>query len=222
MSNDDFVTGEPPAQGMSTGMKVLLFGGGGCALVVVLCCGFFGIFGAWMVNMIQGAVSDDPVVIREVTAELTEIAIPNDFRPMGSLRLENPFGDDKIMFVSYEKDDDSAFLVLAHLGPIEIDAEEVANEIENQIAQQRAMNPEFEMRTDEGFVVDETEKRDFVINGEPATFVFSRGHSEDSGDAAMQVAGSFEGQVGTVLFMLFAKEDAMDEEQVVEIIESIQ
>ena len=222
MSYDEFGAPEPPRTGMSTGTKVLLFAGGGCAVVVLLCCGALGFSGMWFGRMIEGAASEDPEVVAEVTGELADIRIPEELQPGGSFRLEIPFTEQKTIFVMYEHEDDDAFLVLMHFGPLQIDAEDVADAIEQQVAQQRAANPDLEMRIDEDFVVEETERREFVIRGQLATFIFSRGRDEESGESSIQVAGSFEGKIGPVMLLLFAREDAISEEEIVEMIESIE
>src|SRR5262245_58786301 len=76
--------------GMSGGAKVLLGMGIGCGVLVLLCCGFFGASGWWLVRTAQKSITEDPNTIHILTEEIAKIDIPPSLPPRAAMDLRLP------------------------------------------------------------------------------------------------------------------------------------
>jgi len=214
----------PPPPNSKRGLHWGLGLGCGCLatlfLMLILCGGGFAYFAYRMGMTLEDAWSGDPVVAAEATAELAEIELPGDYQPKGSFQYKIPMTDRKITWVVYEIGDQQGIMAMGNFGPLEVKPDEVVHRFEQVLMQQ----PEFSKHKDlpEKTVIEATETREMMIRAQPATFLFTKGHStEDDDEAFRQVAGSFQGQGGPVLFFIHLEEDAYDEDEILGILESI-
>src|SRR5688572_29791002 len=89
MANEDLSYDPPPRK--SGGASVLLWILGIAALCLVLCCGAVGVmawrFGAAAKNLVANFATSDPVEIRKQTAEIVDIAIPDEYQPVTAMNM---------------------------------------------------------------------------------------------------------------------------------------
>lgn len=125
-----------------------------------------------------------------------------------------PFVGQHMKFVIYEGPEEPSMLMLMSINIAGLDAEQIRTQMEQQLEQQgkgKGRNVQ----------VEQTESREFVINGQPAKFYFGQGKEEGSDTEMWSVIGSFEGKAGPTGFILVADQAAMTEEQITQLIESI-
>jgi len=199
---------QPPRQGMSTGVKVLivllvLFGGG-----MLLCCGAFALMG----YMFMPKVSTTPADVIAVRDEMVTIDLPDDLEPKQSLRMDN------LMFAMktamFESRDGKSQLMIASMhvkigGPEANNELQVRNALEDQGESQRPL------------ANSETKTQSVKIKGADHDFVFTKGEDAQTGRKMRQVSGTFPGREGTAFLMYQTEEDNYDEERVVKMLESI-
>jgi hypothetical protein len=208
---------QPPKKGMSSGAKTLLIVGIIFGLLALLCCG--GLVGSaiYMGSYFKDAMSQDPTVIAERTAEFVEIEIPSQLSPTMSLDMTIPFSDEPLMvWVVYADEPSNSRLMMASLGPVmaQQNPDDVRNQLEQSMRQQG-------VTAGEG--VDEWEEsvKEIEVRGEPVVFNFAVGENLDTETQRIEVTGMFQGQSGPVMLILSADAQVIDEEAVVEMIESI-
>ncbi|MBX3411152.1 MAG: hypothetical protein KF708_00430 [Pirellulales bacterium] len=211
---NDFGATPPAKAGMGSGMKVFLillavFGG-----LSVLCCGGFGLFSYFAYSTAVESLSQDPAKIEEVRSQIAEIAVPPDFKPEVSMNLKVPFTDQHVRFVVFTGPQEPTMLMLMSMDFAGLDAEQIRAQMEHQLEQQGR-------HEGKRIHVEQYEEREFVINGKPAKFYFGHGLEEGSNREAWQVVGSFEGKSGPTGLILIADQEAMSEEQITQLIESI-
>lgn len=212
--------GMPPYQkpGMSTGTKVLLILGIIFLVLVLLCCG--GIIVSTMVigSYVSDMVSDDPQVVRQVTDEIVDIDVPEKLQPQFSMDIKVPMSDERIMVWAIYGDEASGTgVVLASFG------EQFAGQ--NQAQMKRQMEQSLREQgyaPDEGLGPQEVTEREIKVRGEPVKFMFATAKDPESGKERIMVNGTFDGKTGPVMIMVFADPDVLSEEEIVEMIESIE
>ena len=107
---------ETVRSGMSGGTKVLLGLGIGCGVLVLLCCGVFGVGAFFFGRSVQHAMSEDPATIRSVTDSIVTIEIPPPLEPKMSLDWTMPIVNRKVMTMAiYADKQDHSGLVLFQL-----------------------------------------------------------------------------------------------------------
>lgn len=207
---------EPPHEpqeprGMGTGTKVLLILLAVFGVFFLICCGGVVYMGA---SLQQGFV-EDPAEVRALTEELAGgIDVPPEFNPAGGMNIKIPFVDQRVKGALYEGGDNVGVLMLVSLQVLTDDPAQVQFEMENALSQQRPDN--------ESIHVEEYEQREFVIRGQPAKFYLGRGTRRGGEQEYWQVIGAFEGAEGPTGMMLIVDAENYDEEQISQIIESIE
>lgn len=212
-----------------SGKGVLLGLGIGCVVVILLCGGVLAVGGFFLyrtaeefAEMAMAASSDDPAEIRSRTAEITEITIPDKFEPEYSFKMDFqtalPIADaDGAVvtprFVVYSLDEDDGVLMLASVDNLDYSAEEM-------MMQARASL--FDPDEWEDFEITEEETREIVVRDEPASFDFAKGKHRSREDEYWRVFGTFEGASGPAAILIFMRAEEGAEDEIREIIDSIQ
>jgi hypothetical protein len=212
--------GMPPYQkpGMSTGTKVLLILGIIFLVLVVLCCGG-GLALFWAgASYMKDAFSDDPQVVRRVTGEIVDIEVPDKLQPQFSVNMKVPISGERFMvMVGYGDQAKGTAVMLASFGK-EFAAQgqaQMQNQMEQQLRQQ-GLGPEQNMGP------QEVAEKEIEVRGEPVKFLFATAKDPESGKERIQVTGAFQGKTGPVMIMVFADPEVLSEEEIVEMIESIE
>jgi hypothetical protein len=212
--------GVPPYQkpGMSTGTKVLIILGIIFLVLVVLCCGG-GVAIFWAgASYMKDAISDDPQVVREVTKGIVDIDVPEELEPQFSMDMKVPLSDERFMvMVVYGDQTKGTAVMLASFG--EAFADQGQAQMKNQMQQQLR---EQGLGPDQGFGPQELSEREIEVRGEPVKFAFATAEDPESGKERIQVTGMFEGKTGPVMIMVFADPEVLSEEEIVQMIESIE
>ena len=211
--------GMPPYQkpGMSTGTKVLIILGIIFLVLALLCCGG-GVAVFWAgASYMKDAISDDPQVIRRVTAEIADIDVPEKLKPQFSMNMKVPISGDKLMvMVVYGNQADGTAVMLASFG------EAFADQGQAQMRQQMEQSLREQGFSPGGGVgPGEATEKEIEVRGEPVKFMFATAKDPDSGEDRSHVTGMFEGNTGPVMIMVFADPEKLSEEEIVEMLESI-
>ncbi|MEX0979176.1 MAG: hypothetical protein WDZ48_10005 [Pirellulales bacterium] len=201
--------------GMSGGTKVLLGLGIGCGVLVLLCCGVFGIGGYFFGRSVQHAMSEDPATIRNVTDSIVTIEIPPPLEPKMSLDWTMPILDRKVMTMAiYGDKQDHSGLVLFQLAEDLGDREAMDMQFRNSLRQSgRSQWKEVELKASETFKTE--------INGSPAEFTLGVGKDEKSGREVAQATGTFSGKGGPAMLFLQVNAKDFTKDQVMEILKSM-
>ncbi len=195
-----------PKPGMSTGMKVfigIMIVGGATAL---LCCGgaFF-----FFRNMFQ--ITDDPAEIQKIQEEIAGIEIPEGLEAEGGVTMDMGMVGVQMKMAIYQGDK-SALMLMQMVGPGQMSEQQMRDQFRQSMQQQGQ---------DSDIKIESAEERVLTVNGEEATFEFVKGTTAE-GDAVRQVSGMFAGRGGTAFLLYHVPEKDWNEEQVVQMIESIQ
>ena len=208
---------QPPKEGMSSGMKTLLIVGIIFGLLILLCCGGLVGVGIWTAQYMGDAMSQDPTVIAECTAQFVEMEIPSQFAPVMSFDMTVPFSDDTLMvWVVYADESSNSMLMMASLGAMM--AQQSQGDVRRQLEQSMRQQG---VAAGEGVDEWESSVKEIEVRGEPVAFNFAVGENADTGAQRIEVSGMFEGQSGPVMLILSADAKVIDEQAVVEMIESI-
>jgi hypothetical protein len=201
---------EAGRSGMSGGAKVLIGLGIGCGVLLLLCCGVFGVTAYFFGRSFQHATSTDPATVRSVTDSIVTIEVPPSLEPQMSLDWSMPILNRKVttMAVYADKEDHSG-LVLFQLAEDLGDPEMMKMQFRNSLRQGgKEKWKEVHLQDSENF--------ESPINDSPAEFKVGRGKLEESGREIWQATGTFSGKGGpAMLFMQlnaedFNKDDVMD------------
>lgn len=198
---------EPPRkQGMSTGVKVLLIllciGG----VFALLCCG--GV--VYFAYSFRNAMSEDPVVVKEVTKTIADIDIPPNFEPAVSMDI-NVFTV-KMRFVVYQTKNKSGTLMLMEMA--------VANASEEDMRQ--SMNERGQGQNMKKLQINKTETKTFKVRGKDVPFTFAEAVDKKTKTEYEQVSGKFPGKDnGVVMLVLQVPKKDYNEDQVIKMIKSI-
>jgi len=198
---------------MSRGAKLLIILGVGGGLLVLLCCGGLIGFGVY----VAGGMSQDPGVVEEKTQEMAKIEVPEGLKPKMSFDMKVPFYGRFMLWVIYVDEETDSLLMLftvANASGSE-DPQEMRRALDQSLRQQG-------IEEQEDIDVDETSTKDVEIRGQTVTFTVSKGVGRESGNKRIQVMGVFQGEDGPVFLMLNADAEKYSEEQVIEMLESIE
>jgi hypothetical protein len=206
------VTPPPKKTGMSGGAKVLIILGVVGGLLILLCCGGIVGFGIY----VAGGASQDPDVVKEKTAEIAQIDVPEGLEPQMSFDMKFPFYGRWMLWVVYVDEDSKSVLALFTLPQASASAnpEEMRRAMDQSLQQQG-------MGKREGIRIQESSKKEVTIRGQTVTFTIAKGVGEESNAPRIQATGVFQGEAGTVMLMLNADAEKYSEEQVVAMLESI-
>jgi RNase P/RNase MRP subunit p29 len=215
---DEVVSGGRRSSGSS--MAPWLIGGGiGCLLIVVMCAGVIG-FGVYTAQQFAGQMFvTDANQVRERTAELAEMAIPDTFQPALGVQLPEVItdaaeGEEPFRWVIYTRNDGRGYLAIGYVAGVMDDPDQQTTGLDGFLAQCGETHRSIEI-TDEDI-------REMTIRGEDAEFTFSRGTVEGSDEDFRQVIGHFEGKRQRTWLILQVEAEAYDETEIVAIIASIQ
>ncbi len=193
--------GPPPKRGMSTTAKVLLILGGVFGVMMLLCCG-----GAlWFYSKM--GITQNPQQVQAIQRQIVDIQVPEGYQPqMGMDMSVGPVTMKMAVFVS-----EGGMLMLMQM-PEQSSEEEMRQKMEESL-QQQGKNQQIN--------VDSRKTRTVVVDGQEVEFDFIEGTHADSGGKVRQVIGQFPGRGGTVMLMLVVPEDQWDEDEVMEMLQSI-
>jgi hypothetical protein len=218
---DDFHDVPTQKQGMSSTSKVLLILGSIAGVFLLACCGG-GIFMYMKAkdaiqNFAQNFTTTDPAEVRERTAGIIHIEIPDEFPP---LRAFNFLVMQQIL---YGKEGGGSIVMIMEMGQqmqggqgaagLKQQRQQMLRQMRQQQQGQQGGNLNTEM-TEES-----SETREFTINGEKVPFEFIKGQA--NGVPTRQVAGIFAGRTGTIMIMVMVPESEYHEDVIVKMIESI-
>jgi hypothetical protein len=213
MSINPYDSPETAPRKMSGSAKALIGLGIGCGIFVLLCCGIFGGGGFWFVKTVQESVSKDPAKIRELTERIVAISIPENLPPAMCLDFVIPLANTRIMsWAQYGDLKDHNMLGLVQFGE-QFD--------ENQMRMQwRTSMRQNGSRGYDDIEVEQSERHEQQVNGEPATFTVARGRDHDDREV-WQVTGAFHGKGGPAMLFLKVSQSEFSKDQVLEILESM-
>jgi hypothetical protein len=200
--------------GMSSGAKVLLGLGIGCGVLVLLCCGGFGIFIFYFGRSVQRATSEDPTTIRQVTDSIVTIEVPEALEPKFSLDWTMPIVNRKMMAMAvYADKAKRSSLVVFQISKDLGNPEMMKSQFQDSLRQSG-------QREWKEVHLEESETFNTKINGGDAEFKIGKGKNE-SGKEVWQATGAFDGNGGpAMLFMQLAADD-FDKDQVMAILKSM-
>jgi hypothetical protein len=207
----------PPEQrGMSGTTKVLLAFGIGCGVLVLLCCGVFGIGGYFAANFAKNSFSDDPVKARDITESIVTIEIPPSLEPQGSIDFRIPIQGDLFMRGAfYGSDEGDNHLIIG-----EFNAEMVnSGDFETQFRE--SMNNS-RREEHEDLDIVESETYDAEVNGEEASFRIAKAEGRKSKKAYWQVTGEFRGDAGPAILIMRLAADKFSKDDVIAVIKSME
>ena len=207
----------PPEQrGMSGTTKVLLAFGIGCGVLVLLCCGVFGITGYSGRELLQRVVQRRPGQGADITDAIVTIEIPESLEPQGSLDLRVPIQGDRIMTGAlYGSKEGDNHLIIGEFNPEMVDS----GDIETQFRKSMRGTDRGEH---ENLDIIESETYDAKINGEDAAFRVSKAEGRESKKAYWQVTGEFRGDAGPAMLIMGLEADKFSKDDVINIIKSME
>lgn len=220
MSNDNFYSEDndsqseefsaQPKPGMSKGVKVLLIMLGIGSVCLLLCCG--GLFYAARNMDFKMKVTEKKAEIIEIQNEITDITIPDTFKPQAGVTF-SVVGKGMKMAM-FEPTSKQGILILMSLtvpddGMIDME-KEFRNSLNNQNQNQNQRKLD----------ITKEEQREFTIKGKKLNFTFAEGTDQDKVEFH-QVTGVFPGKSGPSFLMLQIQSDEYNEEEIVKMIESI-
>lgn len=208
MATDDYQGQPQKATNTTTKVLLILLAVFGGALLV--CCGFCGFMG----YSFQPEMTDEADAVRARTQEIANIEIPEQFEPDSAGKIDNFLMQMNV--ATYESTVGQGQLMLAQMNFKLFDMPQ-----EQQEAQIQQSLEEQQGEETRNLDIQESETRQFQINGKEVSFIFAEGEERRTGDKFHQVSGTFPGKEGTTFLMLQLDEEAYDEEAVVRMIESI-
>ena len=222
MSQDEIFEIEPPVKNKSGGGNKLLMGLGiGCGVVLLICGGVLVTAYFSIQQWVEDIANEDPAIVVQTTGTITEIEIPAQLPPRGSMDFKIPFTGQRLMTMTIYGDEEvgQRFLVLAQFDKDFVDEtnrEEMASQVKESL--------EGQMDTEQNITLNEeaAEEVQRTIRDEPATFVITQGTNDDSGDELWHVTGVFEGKGGPVFMIFVAPTEQFTREEIDQLIESIQ
>jgi hypothetical protein len=196
--------GGPPKRGMSTGMKVLLIVGGIFGVLAVVCCGV----GYYVYDRIANSVTSDPAKVAAIQEEIVSIRLPPGFTAQGGMDLG--LGPMKVKAAIYVRNG-REMLMLMQMPGVASD-EEMRKQMEETFEKQ-GQRQDVKVRS--------REVRKIQINGQEYPFEFTQGVQGEDQHPVRQVIGVFPGKQGTAMLMYMCPEEDWDEEEVIEMLNSI-
>src|SRR5262245_23479089 len=201
-TQDDFRDVPTQKQGMSSTGKVLLILGSIAGVCLLACCGG-GIFVYFKVkeaipnlqNLAQNLTTSDPEEIRQRTADIVHIDIPEEFPPVRA------FDFFVMKWVLYGKESGGPVVMIMEMGQqMQGGGASLKQQREQMLRQMRQQQAQQGGNLNTEMTEESSETREFTINGEKVPFEFIKGTA--NGVPARQIAGIFAGPNGTILIMV--------------------
>lgn len=211
MSTQDDWNDDQQRVGMSTTTKVLLALAGIGGLCFLLCCGGLFFAGFKIQQFAKNAVKQDARSVREVTAEIIDIDIPDDFEPKQSI---NAFV--MKMVVYQHKTNPGGMLMIS-----EFSNQFPGNQEDQREEMMKAMRESQQADSPVQTGQQTTDSRDIEIDGVKIPFQFMTTVNEADGKSLRQVTGTIPTGRGMVMVMILAPEDILDEEAIEAVLKSI-
>jgi len=206
---------QPPRQGMSGTTKVLLGFGIGCGLLLLLCCGVFGLGGVYVAQLAKKSVTEDAGKIREITDEVVSIKLPESLTPKYAVDMPIPiFGGRLMCGAFYQGATDDEFVGLGEFG------QQMAGggDFEEQLRQSMREN---QPGDHEELDVKESDTIETKVNDEDAKFKLVRGDAPKTKQEYWEVTGAFHGNGGPAILILRLRTANYDKQQVLDIVNSM-
>ncbi len=225
MSNADYEQyeqhyGEDVAPQKSGGFNWLLGCGLGCGVMALICCGGVGILGYQMVQQFNNSLTDVPEEIVAISDRIATFDRPDTFKPVVGAEFDfNLIG--KVIVANgavYVSEGDEGLFVLAEFG------EAFAGNSVEYLQQQMSRVIEETGQDPESTLVFDGEEQEvpFTIRGEETTFQFTRGRDTQDDQEYIQVLGGFPGTEGPVVVWGILPLEEYSEQDISELIESIE
>jgi hypothetical protein len=196
---------------MSTGTKIALtilaLGG----VVLLVCCGGF----VWISYQASQGMTTQPDAVRDLTREIADIDVPERFEPAQGMSLDIFFlPETKIASYRLSEAEGQLMLMRVDVPFQQAGLEQQSQQMRQMKQQQNGGMPEIE--------IQEQETRQMDIGGRTVDVQFAKGQNPDTGKEYRRVMTIFpaEGE-GTVFSMLQVEEEAYDEDEVVDMLESV-
>lgn len=196
-----------PKTGMSSVVKILLIILAACVLGAVLCCGG----GYWYFSRSVSTVMT-PAEVNQLTQEMISIDIPEDFSPLMGMKM-NIFGIDMKMTMYQPKGD--GMLQLMRLSGQALNDPQAQQQIDMQMRQQGAGSPN-------QVAIKNSETKTITVDGNEVEFTFGTGTESKSNAEWKEVTGSVPSDGGVVAIRLQQPASSYNEEQVMQMLESIE
>lgn len=190
-------------------MKVLLILAAVGGFFGLVCCGG----GAYVIWKFKNNISNDPIVVRKVAAEIVTIDLPESFVPVGSMDFFVGKG------VLYNFENGKGILMLGEFktgGDPKLQSEQMQTQFRQGFNNGRRGNGQ-----DQDLVVEKRETREFTVRGAKVPFEFETGKMPNDETEILRVTGTFTSKGGAGMLMIQAPKEDLDEDEVAEIIESI-
>ena len=212
----------PPRPGMSTGAKVLVILGIIFVVLAILCCGGIAAMTFWTRSYVKNAFSQDPQVVRRVTAEMLTIDMPTELQPQASINAKIPFtGQEAMRMVIYAHEASNSSIVLMSFNPDlgQQNQAQFDRQMDDALRQRGLSQKEHEEQAN---WQSKSEERELQVAGKPVNFTFTRRTNADSKEERLDVRGTVQGKTGPVMIAASVDTSVVSEEKLVETIESIQ
>lgn len=215
--HDDLQAEQPQRRGMSSTAKVLLVLGSIAGVCMLACCGgvaFVGFKFKDVIKAVAESTSTDPAVVKQRTAEIIQIDIPEEFAPV--LTIGGALAGYSMKECIYHRagNQNSGLVIMETNQPPGQDPKQQREAMLQKMRESQQMGS---MNID--IQEESRESRGFTINGEEVPFEFIKGKAH--GVPTRKVVGIFSGRQGTVMLILVVAESDYKDEQVVNMIKSI-
>lgn len=205
---------EPPRQKSKLLLGVLI----GCGGMLLLCCGGVVGMGFFFQHWATQAFEHNPAVIREKTAAIAEIDVPESFEPRMAIHFSFPFVGELANLAVYGNDDQETVLILADVSDQITQGQSAGSWAENMRASTNNGQTQGRVEFDNA----ETETVTRTIRGEDVTFTIKTGRQSGSDKQIIFATGDFPGRLGQGFFMISGDSETLTVEKVKKVIESIE
>ena len=170
---------------------------------MLLCCGGLAWWGSTAVRVTNKA--DEIIAIQD---EIADISLPEDYEPEAGMSMDLKFF--KMQMANYKIDGERSFVVLLQL---ELNAGDENVDIEKELRKAGSKQDAID--------IESSETRTLLVMGEERDFLFAKGKSPKGNVPIRQVSGPFTGRGGSGLIIVGGEEETWDEDQVIEMIQSL-
>jgi len=172
------------------------------------CCGACGYF----VYLFIPKMSQSPAEVAQVTHEIVDITIPDDFQPVQSQKVDNFMAASRRCF--YRHKEGRGVLVISEV-MMKIGDPTSQQQFEQQMSQQpspvdvKTLDPE------------KSETRPFSVHAQTVNFTFAEGNDVSSSTRYHEVIGRFTGKTGAATLTVQVEDSVWDEDVVVTMLKSM-